>query len=221
MKIEINLADTIKVNIPDLKIGIMADSHGHCATITAALAYFLKKKCGPIIHLGDISDSAHPETAQACAVPLQENAVTAIKGNNDHAIVANCGDRHQNSIAPEIIRYLRDLPLVACFQNAVFTHSLPFYQTLGLSCMIRDLGRREINQIFTQFSEQIVFRGHSHTPEIIWQQGRQTRTQVLYPGRIINLAQRMPAVVTCGALTDGFCMIWEPMENRLECRSYL
>lgn len=219
MKIEIALADTEEVKPPELKIGIMADSHGRPEAITAALAYLVKRKCRPIIHLGDICDSAHPETAQACVVPIQEYAVTAIKGNNDHTIVANCTDHRQNSVPSEIIRFLQDLPLVACFQKAVFTHSLPFYQTLGLSCMIRNLGPREVDQIFTQYAEQVVFRGHSHTPEIIWQQGHETRAQVLYPGRKISLAERMPAVVTCGALTDGLCMIWEPMANRLECRS--
>ena len=220
MKIEITLADTMEVKMPELKIGIMADSHGRSATITDALAYLLKNNCRPIIHLGDICDSAHPETAQTCVQAIQECTVTAIKGNNDHTIVANCTDHRQNLVAPEIIRFLQNLPLVASFQEAVFTHSLPFYKTLGLSCMIRDLGRREVNQILTQFPEQIVFRGHSHRPEIIRQQSGQTRTQVLYPGRKINLTERMPAVVTCGALTDGFCMIWEPKGNRLECHSY-
>jgi len=220
MKIDITLADAQEVKIPELKVGIMADSHGHPAAITGALAYLIRRKCRPIVHLGDICDSAHPETVQACVEPLQEYAVTAIKGNNDHTIVANCTDHRQNSVPLDIIRFLQSLPLVACFQKGVFTHSLPFYQTLGLSCMIRNLGPREAGQIFTQFAEQVVFRGHSHTPEIIWQQGHETRAQDLYPGGKINLAERMPAVVTCGALTDGFCMIWEPMESRIECRSY-
>jgi hypothetical protein len=146
--------------------------------------------------------------------------VKAVKGNNDHTIVANYTDHRQNPVPPDIFDFLQSLPLAIRFQKAIFTHSLPFNKTLGLSCMIRDIGTREIKQIFTRFSDQIVFRGHSHTPEIIWQQKGQIRTQVLSPSCKIDLAERMPVVVTCGALTDGFCMIWEPFENRIECLSY-
>lgn len=220
MEFEIELGDTEEVKKPDLKIGIMADSHGHPDTITDALVFLAKQKCRPILHLGDICDSAHPETARACIEPIRDYAVTAVKGNNDQTIIANYTDRRQNPVSLDAIDFLKSLPLAARFQKAIFTHSLPFHKTLGLSCMIRDLGSREIKKIFTQFSDKIVFRGHSHAPEIIWQQGDQIRTQGLKPGYRIDLSGRMPAVITCGALTDGFCMIWEPFENRIECLSY-
>lgn len=220
MDFEIEFGDTKEVKMPDMKIGIMADSHGHPDTITDALAFLAERKCRPILHLGDLCDSAHPETAPACVEPIREYGVTAVKGNNDHAIVANYTDHRQNPVSTETIDFLKSLPLVARFQKAIFTHSLPFHKTLGLSCMIRDLGSREIKKIFAQFSDKIVFRGHSHTPEIIWQQGGHIRTLGLKSGCRVDLAGRMPAVVTCGALTDGFCMIWEPFANRVECQSY-
>lgn len=220
MDFEIEIENAEEVKMPDLKVGIMADSHGQPTTIIDALAFLAKQKCRLLIHLGDICDSAHPETASACVEPIREYTVTAIKGNNDHTIVANYADHRKNPVPPEVIDFLQSLPLAARFQKAVFTHSLPFYKTLGLSCMIRDLGSREIKQIFDQFSDQIVFRGHSHRPEIIWQQSGQIRTQALYRGSETDLNGRMPAVITCGALTEGFCMIWEPFENRIECQSY-
>ena len=67
----------------------MADSHGKPETILAALAAIKGLNCRSIYHLGDVCDSFHPETAESCLRPLQEHQVIAIKGNNDHAIVAN------------------------------------------------------------------------------------------------------------------------------------
>ena len=67
----------------------MADSHGKPETILAALAVLKDLNCRPIYHLGDVCDSTRPETAEACLGPLQEQRVITIKGNNDHAIVAN------------------------------------------------------------------------------------------------------------------------------------
>lgn len=64
-------------------IGIMADSHGKSETIEAAIELLKNRKCDRIYHLGDVCDSAHPETAHTCAHPLQINNVVTIKGNND------------------------------------------------------------------------------------------------------------------------------------------
>jgi predicted phosphodiesterase len=49
-----------------LLIGIMADSHGQPDTIKAALAALSNLACRTVYHLGDVCDSAHPETAEAC-----------------------------------------------------------------------------------------------------------------------------------------------------------
>ena len=96
-------------------IGIMADSHGQPETITAALGMLTDIDCRPIYHLGDVCDSTHPETAEACLGPLRDSRVIIIK---------------------------------------------------------------------------------------------------------IELTEKIPCVVTCGALTRGFCMAWNPEENVIECLSF-
>ena len=35
-----------------------------------------------------------------------------------------------------------------------------------------------------------------------------------------ELTEKIPCVVTCGALTRGFCMAWNPEENVIECLSF-
>ncbi|MCP4667565.1 MAG: hypothetical protein GY849_14505, partial [Deltaproteobacteria bacterium] len=112
------------------KVGIMADSHGQAETIVAAIAFLSAMDCRPMYHLGDICDSLHPETTEACLLPLRESMVTAIKGNNDHAIVANQVGMEQESVPKKALAFLSNLPLMAQYKNAMFTHSLPFEREL-------------------------------------------------------------------------------------------
>ena len=138
------------------------------------------------------------------------------KGNNDQVIVANHIGREKSPVAPEVLQALKKLDLVKYYQNAMFIHSLPFIRELGLSSLIGTMGPPEISRFFNEFPGHILFRGHSHNPEIAWRQGRQVRVQSLSAGVQLNLSERIPCVVTCGALTRGLCMIWNPEENYIE-----
>lgn len=201
-------------------IGIMADSHGQIASIRDALGVFDDVGCRSVYHLGDICDSAHPETANSCMGLLQDRRVQSIKGNNDQAIVANHLQREKSPVSPAVLRALEKLELVKYYQKAMFIHSLPFIQELGLSSMIGAMGRMEIHRFCNDFPEKILFRGHSHNPEISWLERQQVKAQPLVAGLKLNLSQRVPCVVTCGALTRGLCMIWNPDENYIESISF-
>lgn len=196
-----------------IRIGIMADSHGIPDTIVRAVGLFRKENCRLIYHLGDICDSTHPETAELCAGILRINNVAAVKGNNDHAISAN----PDGNISEDTLSYLSSLPLVAGYGEAIFTHSLPFVATLGLACMIRSLGSKEAALFFAEYPKNILFRGHSHSPEIIWKEGEKKIARKIKPGEKTELHGKLPCIITCGSLADGFCMIWKPEENSVEC----
>ena len=133
-----------------------------------------------------------------------------IKGNNDHAIVANYLDRKKPPVSPESLDYLKTLPLVQYYRNALFVHSLPFVRQLGLSSMIGAMGNIEVHRFCNEFPKHILFRGHSHSSEIICCRGQQTDTRPLAPRENFNLTGNIPCVVTCGSLTRGLCMIWNP-----------
>jgi predicted phosphodiesterase len=201
-------------------IGIMADSHGQPETIEAALAMLKNRGCRSIYHLGDICDSAHPETAGDCLRPLQANGVIAIKGNNDHAIVANHKGSDNTSVSPDILRYLHRLPLIKQYRNAFFVHSLPFVRELGLSSMIGTMGQNESQRFFREQPAHIVFRGHSHSPEITWPVNQRIEARTPAVGEKFNLSQKIPCIVTCGALTRGLCMAWNAEENVVDCLSF-
>lgn len=202
-------------------VGIMGDSHGQPETIAAAIAFLRGRTCRRIYHLGDICDSSSPDTAETCVQLLQENGVFAVKGNNDHAIVANQLGPNRASISQTTYGYLLDLPSVAEYQGAFFTHSRPFVRKLGLSSMIGEMSKHEASRFFERSPRGILFRGHGHSPAIMWQADNNVVSQILIPGQKVDLSERLPCVVTCGALTDGLCMVWHPENQHLTCLCFL
>ncbi len=208
------------------RIGIMADSHGESDKIAAALDFLFERGCDGLYHLGDICDSTHPGTAEACVRPLIDSGTLAIKGNNDHQIEVNNRSRganpgHREDLIPrDVLEFIQELPLVRSCQHALFTHSLPFARELGLSSMVGTMGEVELNWFFSAHPRGMLFRGHSHAPELIFKQNHRIITRALQPGRKYNISDQLPAVVTCGALTGRFCMIWMPQKGTIECHKF-
>ncbi len=202
-------------------VGIIADSHGRPHTIENAIDFLKNYGCCNIYHLGDICDSFLPETSGTCVRLLHENGVAAVKGNNDHAIVINHGNQAEVVVSQKTLDYLQNLPPTVEYEGAVFTHSLPFVQELGLSSMIGVMRKEWAKRFFLKFPQGILFRGHGHNPEIKWQQNNRIISETISPGQQVDLAKRLPCVVTCGALTQGLCMVWNPNENVLICDSFI
>jgi predicted phosphodiesterase len=210
----------VKIPTPKSPVGIIADSHGLSEKIHVALEFLADRGCGYLIHLGDICDSTRPQTAEACVRPLHKFAVDAIKGNNDHQIVVNHDGQRSSLIAPDVLDFLKKLPLVREYQNAVFTHSLPFARELGLSSMVGDLGNLQLHQFFRTYPQGLLFRGHSHSPHVHFEKDHQVISRKLYANQKVDLMDRLPCVVTCGALTRGFCMVWTPGQHMIECQQF-
>ena len=188
-------------------IGILADSHGHRSLLKTGITILKHKECQPIIHLGDICDSARIHTADESVCLIQHHRILAIKGNNDHLLCVS-GDPH---ISPSTKLFLRDLPLVLRIQDIVFSHSLPFEKELGLACMIQDLNQINIQMFMNSLSnDNILFRGHSHQPELIQPSYESyERIQLDFPGHL-QLSRSKKSIVTCGALLNSHCAIFFP-----------
>ncbi|MFZ5572778.1 MAG: metallophosphoesterase family protein [Thermodesulfobacteriota bacterium] len=200
-------------------IGIMADSHGKVETIAGALALFRQWGCGKAVHLGDICDSFRPAESDACVRLLKAESVLSVKGNNDHALVVNRTHVAGDSVSSETIDYLNNLPMQIREGRTVFAHSLPFEAVLGLSCMVRTPGAMESEWFFREYPDGVLFRGHSHQPEMKWRRGGHIVTEPIAMGQRIGLEERRPCIVTCGALTRGWCMIFQPDRMEIVCRS--
>ena len=146
----------------------MADSHGQPDTIASAAAYLKAHACTTLIHLGDICDSLHPQTAGACIALIKAHGIIALKGNNDHSMAGNLAGRKDCADLRAVASYLRALPLVYHHQNAIFTHSRPFVEELGPVALIGSMGPAETRRFFAASPEAVLFRGHAHSPGIMW-----------------------------------------------------
>jgi len=197
-------------------IGIVADSHGQAEPLADGLAFLREKGCGTLYHLGDICDSLHPETADTCVSLLLEFEVNCVKGNNDHAVVVNHEGRKSASVHADTVDYLRGLPLVIELPESLLAHSLPFERELGLACMVGVMSHDYALDFFRKFNDRILFRGHSHTPEIIWQDRHGLiAPEAIFPGQAIEIKGRSSCIVTCGALDRGLCLLWSPTDCRV------
>lgn len=208
----------IKTN-PNQIVGIMADSHGRAQVLSSALTFFREYGCKVIYHLGDICDSAHPETADHCVSLLSQNNIFGIKGNNDHQVVVNHEGRQNAHLAATTIEYLKNLPMVIELGNTVMAHSLPFVKERGLSSMVGVLGHSEATLFFRTYPHKVLFRGHSHHPEILRQEKHTLVTGKILPGETIQVADIKPCIITCGALDQGFLMTWDPDRQALCCHN--
>jgi predicted phosphodiesterase len=190
-------------------IGFISDSHGQVKRLANGLAYLKDKGCDTLYHLGDICDSLHPETADACMGLLRDFQVRCVKGNNDHSIVVNHTGRESASIQTETLDYLRQLPLVRQLEDGFMAHSLPFDKELGLACMVGALTDDYARAFFRNSGDRILFRGHSHSPEIVWQdcEGRVVSENIPLE-QTIEINERIPCIVTCGALDHSLCLLW-------------
>ncbi|WP_319405073.1 metallophosphoesterase family protein [uncultured Desulfosarcina sp.] len=197
------------------KIGIMADSHGNPEAIACGAVFLRQRACTSLYHLGDICDSTLPKTADDCVVQVKNHGIVAVKGNNDHTLAADAWGRSDRGIRRETIAFLENLPLCLSVGSAKLAHSRPFVRRLGLSAIIGAMGQREAADFFRQNPDGLLFRGHSHKPEIISRRGKEIRFFSPAAGLVIELADHRPCIVTCGALTSGFVMIWEPGSDRL------
>ncbi|MBT4364785.1 MAG: hypothetical protein HOD17_09890 [Desulfobacteraceae bacterium] len=202
------------------KTGIMADSHGNAETIAGAVCFLKANGCSRLYHLGDICDSQHPETADECITLLRDNDVIAIKGNNDHEILINQQYQPGKYISQENITYLKDLVPVVNEEKIVYAHSLPYYKELGLSCMTRGMGKKTADIYMKNNPKKILFRGHSHSPEIIFNNGNGITIKSLTPGHKTDIGDKIPCIITCGALTRGLCMIFEYHNKTISCVSF-
>jgi len=201
-------------------IGIMADSHGRPDTIAAAAAYLKARECSALFHLGDICDTLRPETVWACIDLIKTHGMTALKGNNDHSMAGNLAQRRDRADLQAAADYLKSLPIVHHYGNATFTHSRPFVQELGPVSLIGSMDEAEAQRFFATSPDALLFRGHAHAPGIMWLHAHDTVSRAISPPETIDLSVKTPCVVTCGALTHGFCMIWYPQEARLVCHRF-
>ena len=197
-------------------VGVMADSHGEADAIESGIETLLARGCTRILHLGDICDSGKPLTVDRCVGILSRNGVVSLKGNNDYIVLINNAGKGHSPIPAPALEYLKALPCLLISGTAAFTHSLPFVKEMGASSMARGLEGEGVRYIFYATPHSVLFRGHSHTPEVFHLRDGRVVRRALKAGRPFTLDVSARYVVTCGALSEGYCLVWDKNSSSVE-----
>jgi len=201
---------------PEL-IGVMADSHGQADRLAAAIRRLTETGCRRLIHLGDITDTNRPETVAACIHRLVTAGVCALRGNNDHALAMLAQERTDGWLAPEVRDFLDGLPFVRQEGRVWFAHSLPFVEELGPACLVRPWDAAGLVRFNRMAPAGVLFCGHRHQPEMLELAAGRLRRRRIAAGEHLDLRAPGPRVIACGAITEGWSMIYAPEAHRAVC----
>jgi predicted phosphodiesterase len=190
----------------------MADSHGNAALIDRAAAVLRSRGCTLCVHLGDILDTTRPDTIDACLKALDTGRIKAVRGNNEHTLLLN----RSSWLGRKAREAIRAMPFGRRIGSALLVHSLPFEDALGVRCLFGDMDLAQLGRFFASYPETPLFRGHSHQPEIVRFSKESLVRRPMAEGHPVPLAARQPAVITCGALADGLCLIWDRPQETVE-----
>lgn len=188
---------------------IVSDIHANLEALDAVLADLAQHQPASIVCLGDfVGYGASPNECIAKLRPIIEHGLI---GNHDMAAVGRLrlGDFNQNAAAaarwtenaltPEHRDYLRELPFMATWHNALLVHASPaepqnWHYVLSIADAQEEMGA---------FTEPLCFIGHSHYPGVFDQQGdhvRYTRTPEV---RIEKGHRYLVNVASVGQPRDG------------------
>ena len=187
------------------RIGIMADSHGEAGLIAAAAKRLRAEGCKRLFHLGDICDTAHLESVAVCLQQVAVHRIAPIRGNNEHTLLLD----RPASVGDEVLAAIAAMPLTRRMESAFLVHSLPYTDDLGARCMLEALTTHHIRAFFRCCTGALLFRGHSHQPEMVRLKQAAHRREAMTPAKPYVLARGASAVVTCGALIEGLSLIWD------------
>lgn len=194
-------------------IGLIADSHGKNGLLREAICMLRERGAHYLVHLGDICDSLAPDSLREAVALLQKHAVHAVKGNNEHTIIAENYEEDLTRVSPELMVYLRGLPASILRDDYCFTHSAPFAWPAA--------SRRPISEYLPRILKdgrlpyRILFRGHSHRPSVMELDGVHVKKIPAKAGTILKLNTSRQYVITVGAVEERSAALFLPDDYEL------
>ena len=188
-------------------IGIIADSHSRNDHMRRAIDELRSLGAECIVHLGDICDSLKPEALKEVLGLISGSGVIGVLGNNEYSLLT---DGYSGLLDADGRAYLQQLPYTITIQDWCFTHSAPFPWPAATR---RPLA--EFLPIMHTLPYRIVFRGHSHTPDVIEikPEGSQEMTPPMQGDMVLDPSKSY--VVTVGALENGAYTFFDTTAHRI------
>lgn len=157
-----------------MRIAIISDIHANLEALTRALTIIDERKPDEIICLGDVV--GYGPDPNECIDLIRERSKVVLMGNHDYAVTHIEATENFNPVAKEAVIWTRDKITV---DNLNFLSLLPYTYKLDDVYFVHStpLEPEEWHYVFTwndamsqfdHFEEKICFIGHSHVPQIYY-----------------------------------------------------
>jgi predicted phosphodiesterase len=186
------------------RVAVSGDVHACDRRLDLLLTHLDEQELDLVACVGDIVDG--PGDPDAAAALLRSRDVTVVRGNHDRwvleGVLRDLPDAHAlDELAPETVRYLRDLPAsvdvkLADGTGLVLCHGLLDNDMnkitadgYGYALEVND----ELQSLLRDHRPRVVVKGHRHRPAI-WTVGRLT---------LVDTGSLLEESETCAVIVDA------------------
>jgi predicted phosphodiesterase len=187
-------------------IGILSDAHGHPEKLREGIDILKDRHVEMLIHLGDIADTLRLDTVDECANILIENNISGVMGNHEYSLIAHHFKRYPDRFSEPARQYICSLPYRFEMHDICFTHFSPHGGVHGLY-VPTDEDSYEATLLNSRWP--ILINGHSHEPRIYRRLEGVIQNVSFSVGKPVQLVQHACYILTCGALEDRYCALFD------------
>lgn len=196
-----------------LLIGILADSHGRVEALGSGIEALRSRDADRLIHLGDVTDTLRPETVDECVRLLIESRVDGVLGNHEYSLVTHHFKRYPERFSEAAMSYVRSLPYVLEISGVCFTHFSP---EGGVHGLYAHTDEKNYEAIIRNSLWPVLINGHSHEPRIFRRLDGMVGSVRFAMDRPFELARGARYILTCGALEDRRCALFDTEARTFE-----
>ncbi len=194
-------------------VGILADSHGNVERLTEGIKALRRRSAATIIHLGDAADTLKPETVNECVEMLIRNQVAGVMGNHEYSLVMHHFKRYPDRFSEATKKYVRSLPHQLVMSEVCFTHFSP---DSGVHGLFAPTDEASYEAILRSSTRSVLINGHSHDPRIYRQLDGKIENVQFEMDKPYELERNARYILTCGAIEDRYCALYELEARRFE-----
>lgn len=196
-----------------VRVGILADSHGRADLLQIGIEILRSRRVEKLVHLGDVTDTLRPETVDECAEILLRDGIEGVMGNHEYSLVTHHFKRYPDRFAERAKDYIRSLPYVLEIAGVCFTHFSP---TGGVHGLYAATDTKSYVAMLSDSSWPVLINGHSHDPRIFCQSDGVVRSVEFDLESPFKLQGDTRYVLTCGAVEDRYCALFDFEERVFE-----
>lgn len=194
-------------------VGILADSHGDAAMLREGIKALKRRDARMLVHLGDVADTLKLESVDECVDLLIRNEISGVMGNHEYSLVMHHFKRYPDKFSETTKNYIRSLPQRLEMFGVCFTHFSPDGGAYGLFAPTDD---KNYEGTLRNSTWPVLVNGHSHEPRIYRQLDGTVRSVEFEVGVPFELEDGARYVLTCGALEDRYCALFDSEARSFE-----